>query len=72
MLNAELSRSRSSARSALPDAVQARTMLSAGIAAKAADPEDAAALISSLTAPDARTVAAAKGVEPAVADITTC
>jgi molybdate transport system substrate-binding protein len=51
----------------IPDAVQARTMFSAGVAAKAANPDAAAALIRCLTAPAARSLATAKGLEPAVA-----
>jgi molybdate transport system substrate-binding protein len=51
----------------IPDAVQARTMFSAGIGVNAANTQAAAALIRYLTTSDARAVATAKGLEPALA-----
>ncbi len=48
----------------IPDAVQVRTMFSAGVGAKTENPDAAAAFVRCLTAPDACAVAVAKGLEP--------
>ena len=51
----------------IPDAVQASTMFSAGVSAKAENGDAAATFVRCLTASDARAVAEAKGLEPAPA-----